>query len=90
MEVFNPFYCANDPDGILCNSNAEAQNYANAISTKIMLPLDLKDSSSNTEPDGSTRQNETDNSHPSKLLCEIILICRKPVLLQSGFCYIAE
>lgn len=67
-----PFYCANDPDGILCNSNAEAQNYANAISTKIMLPLDLKDSSSNTGPDDSTRQNETDNSHPSKLLCEII------------------
>ncbi len=63
-----PFYRTCHPEGILCNSNADAQNYANAISTKIMLSLELEDSSiaeSNTE-------NETVNSHRSKLLCEII------------------
>lgn len=61
-----PFYRANHPEGILCNSNSEAQNYANAISTKIMLPLDLENSFPDAESNGSV------SSHQPELLCEII------------------
>lgn len=57
--VLAPFY--REKEGILCNSNDCTKNYANAISTKIMIPTK-----------GLSENCEIKEAEPKKLLCDVI------------------